>query len=221
MITINSKKIKQFCRSIWKIAPPLYWKLPNDACRPRKDKTVSARHKRHTVIPANGNNPNTTSNTSDRLLGKAPVCPKHVHLIFSFSSRIVERLRQIEQTMQINCERLTKLQSSLELMARTQREREKVVHHSRGLASFHIETFLVIAIISLFQLLLVWVFFKRQWDFQLYCIFVTIPYFLFKYSTQYFQVFLGWLRFPVGFRHVACCFDEGNPMGGFLRGATD
>lgn len=64
--------------------------------------------------------------------------------------------------MQINCERLQKLQSSLELMARTQREREKVVHRSRGLSSFQIETFLVIAIISLFQLLLVWIFFKRQ-----------------------------------------------------------
>lgn len=67
----------------------------------------------------------------------------------------------MEQALQINSERLQKLQTSLEQMARAQRERDARQAPRGGISMLHAETFLVIAIISMVQLLLVWIFARQ------------------------------------------------------------
>jgi len=72
-------------------------------------------------------------------------------------------LRDIEQGMQVNSDRLQKLQTSIEQLGRMQLTREQKAREAdrTGLSVLQTETILVIAIISLCQLLLVWLFAAR------------------------------------------------------------
>ncbi|KAL0276216.1 UNVERIFIED_CONTAM: hypothetical protein PYX00_003829 [Menopon gallinae] len=74
--------------------------------------------------------------------------------------KILEKVKCVEQTLKQNSDRIVKLQQSLETVAKMQREREKALQQKYG-GVFHTETLIIIAIISVLQLILVYIFFKK------------------------------------------------------------
>lgn len=80
--------------------------------------------------------------------------------MFFLLFRLMEKVKGIEEVLKINSERLQKLQHSLELVAKAQRERDKELQKKFG-SGMKPETLYAIAILSLVQILLFWLFFKR------------------------------------------------------------
>lgn len=83
-----------------------------------------------------------------------------LHDRLSFFCRILEKVKCLEQTLKQNSDRIIKLQQSLETVAKMQRERDKALHQKYG-GVFHTETLIIIAIISVLQLILVYIFFRK------------------------------------------------------------